>query len=394
MAATDIVAGVTVEIGFGVNAVGGALFVLNDPVKGALDNTTYLLAGDSVFVDVTRHVAAISISRGRAREIDEYGTGSAVVVFNDDDRTFDPAHTGSPYAGEIVPMKRIAVKWQGDGLFTGWVIDWSVEYMPGDNLSRVSALCVDGFGILANQELDQITEDHSGDLAGARISRVLDRDEVDYPASRSIDTGNATLGATSLGGNALSYLQACARAEAGYLFVAADGTLTFRNRLATLNTPADAVFSDDPAAGIPYLQVSQRSASDLLFNRVTGESSTTGTSLSAVDTSAPDRFFVRTLALGSLFNSTDAETQNLLDYHLKRFAEPEARFHTATVNAGSLSATQAGQVAVLDLTDVVTVKRLPLRGKSYDPFEPSSDGYTLDDLTLLTLDSGGYKEAA
>lgn len=351
-------AGVTVEIGFGVNAVGGDFFVLDDPVKGELDAAIYLLAPDTVMVDVTDHIAAVSINRGRDRELDEYSTGTATIVLNDNDRTFDPAYSGSPYAGEIKPMKRVQISWQTSPLFTGWIDDWSVDYEPGDDLSRVTAECVDGFAILANQELSEISPAHSGDLAGVRIRRVLDRAEVDFPASRSIDDGNSTLGATTLGDNTLAYLQACSRAEAGYLFVAADGTLTFRNRTATLNDEAAVVFSDDRTAGIPYRNVTQRSTADLLFTRVTGESETTGNPLSAVaDAAATDEYLIRTLPLGTLFTIDDTETQNLIDYYLSRFKTPELRFQTATLNMAALSAGQVSEVVALELIDVVTVER-------------------------------------
>jgi hypothetical protein len=356
----DALADVVVEVGFGVDAVGGDFFVLDDPVRGELDDATYLLAPDTVFIDVTDHVAAVSIDRGRERELDEYATGTASIVFNDDDRTFDPAYSGSPYYGEIVPMKRARVSWQGIDLFNGWVDDWSVIYEPGDNLSRVTADCVDGFAILANQELTEIAAAHSGDMSGERISRVLDLDEVDFPATRDVDTGNSTLGATTFGTNALAYLQACARAEAGYLFVAADGTLTFRNRTATLNTPADVTFSDDRTAGIPYRSISQRSAADLLYTRVTGTSETTDVEVVALDAAAAEQFLVRTLALGTLFTIDDDETQNLVDFHLQRFSAPELRFHAATLNAVALDDVELHTVLSLDLTDIVSIERSPM----------------------------------
>lgn len=361
-------AGVTVEVGFGVNAVGGDFFVLDDPVKGLLDdgagtyNTVYGLAPDTVFIDVTSHVAAVSTSRGRERELDEYSAGRATVMFNDNDRTFDPAHTASPYYGQITPQRRIRVKHLGVFLFDGKVEDWSVDYEPGDTLSRVTAECTDGFAVLANQELPAITAAHSGDLSGERITRVLDLDEVSFPATRSIDDGNSTLGATTFGSNVLSYLQSCATAEAGYLFVAKDGTLTFRNRLATLNVPAGVTFSDDRSAGIPYMRITQRSSSDLLFTKVTGESETIGNALSADDAAAQDEYLIRTLPLGALFNSTDAEVQSLLDANLERYSSPELRFHRATINVAALSSEEAAQVVALELTDAVQVERSPLHG--------------------------------
>ncbi len=357
MTVADILADIQVKIGFGVDADGGLYFVLNDPVRGVLNSATYLLAPSTVYVDVTDHVAGISISRGRDRELDEYKTGTATVVFNDDDRTFDPSYSGSPYAGQITPMRRLLIAWNGIYLFNGWVDDWSVTYEPGDNLSRVTAECVDGFAILANQEIDEIAATFSGDLTGTRISRVLNRSEVDYPAGRAIDGGLSTLGATTFGDNALAYLQACARAEAGYLFVSADGTLKFRERTATLNIPAGVVFSDDRTAGIPYRQITQRSTADLLYTRVTGTSETTSNQVDAVDTAAAAEFLIRTLALGTLFTIDDDETQGLVDYHLERFSTVEDRFHTATVAVATLTAVEVAEVVELDLTDIVDVER-------------------------------------
>jgi hypothetical protein len=349
-----------VEVGFGVDAVGGDFFVLDDPVKGELDNDTYLLAPDTVYVDVTEHVAAITIDRGRDRELDEYATGTATVVFNDDDRTLDPSYSESPYFGEIVPMKRIEIRWNTVHLFSGWVDDWSVDYEAGDRLSRVTADCVDGFAILANQELDEIVAAHTGDLSGERIERVLSRAEVDYPVSRAIDDGNTVLGDTTLGENALSYLQACARAEAGYLFVAADGTLTFLERTAALNATGDVTFSDNRTNGIPYRSVTQRSAADLLYTRVTAESETTGNVVTADNAAAQDEFLIRTLSLGRLLSIDDDETQNLADYYLERFSSPELRFHTARINALTLSSEQLRATLMLDLTAVANVERSPL----------------------------------
>lgn len=365
---TDL-AGITVHIGFGADAVGGNYWVLDDPVKSELDNPLWVLAPDDVFVDITSHVAAIQTNRGRERELDEYRTGKATVVFNDNDRTFDPAYSASPYFGEIVPMKRIAIRWYQTDLFNGWVDDWSVSYEPGDRLSRITADCVDGFAILANQQLHEIGAAHSGDLTGERISRVLDMPEVNFPATRNIDDGVSVLGATTFGGNVLAYLQACARAEAGYLFVDADGVLTFRARTASLNIPASSTFSDDRTAGIPYRNITQRTTGDLLYTYVTGESETTSNPLDAINEEAADQFLIRTLALGTLYTVNDNDTQNLIDYYLSRFSTPELRFNSITLNLAALTTTQIQQVVSLRLTDLVTVQRSPLSvGATIDRF--------------------------
>lgn len=357
----DTITDISVQVGFGVDAVGGAYFVLNDATKGKLNDTTYLLAPDDVFVTIPGGASAIQTTRGRDRETDEYRAGRASITFNDTDRTLDPAYSGSPYAGQIAPMKLVRVLWQDVILFTGWAEDWSVFYERGDTVSRVTAACSDGFIILANQRLSEIVAAHSGDTTGQRIERILDRPEVNFPASRAIDTGNTILGDTTLGGNALAFIQECAKAEAGYLFVAVDGTLTFRNRLATLNVPSDVSFTDDADTGnVPYRDITQRSAVDLLFSRVTATSDTTGNESVATDTDSSDSFFIRTLALGNLPTLDDAQTQSIVDYYLERFKTPELRFDTATINMLALSDEQIRAVLNLELTDVVTVERSPL----------------------------------
>jgi hypothetical protein len=228
-------------------------------------------------------------------------------------------------------------------------------------LSRVTADCVDGFGILANEELDEIAAAYSGDLSGARITRVLDRSEVRFPSSRSIDAGASVLGETTLGGNVLTYLQECSRAENGYLYVAADGTLTFQGRLSKLNLPTPAVtFSDDRTVGVPYRDLTQRSSADLLFTRVSGKAETDDVTVEYVDTAAEDEYFIRNLALGTLLTLEGVQTANIVYSYLARFSTPEVRFHTATVNLAACTAGEVAQVVGLELADVVTVERSPL----------------------------------
>ncbi len=61
-----------VEIAFDLAANGlGSFFTLDDPVKGKLDNTLYVLGGD-VLVDVTSTVRQVSVKRGRNRQLEKF----------------------------------------------------------------------------------------------------------------------------------------------------------------------------------------------------------------------------------------------------------------------------------------------------------------------------------
>ena len=98
-----------VEIGFDVQGNPSSPFItLNDPVKGILGSTEYVLGG-TLYYDVTDKVKSYATSRGKSRQLDQYTTGNASVLFNNQDRTFDPLYSGSPYAGQIIPRRPIRI---------------------------------------------------------------------------------------------------------------------------------------------------------------------------------------------------------------------------------------------------------------------------------------------
>lgn len=93
-----------------------------------------------------------------------------------------------------------------------------------------------------------------GDKTGARLQRIATYCGLEA-ADVAFGTGSTILGATALGGNALSYMQSIALTEDGALYVEHrnGGKLTFNDRYtrwtATRSTTSQATFTDDPAAG-------------------------------------------------------------------------------------------------------------------------------------------------
>jgi hypothetical protein len=81
-----------VQVAFDLSANGiGNYFTLDDPVKGVLDNTTYVLAGD-VLVDLTDRVRAVQVKRGRNRQLGRFTAGAANITFDNRDRYLDPTY--------------------------------------------------------------------------------------------------------------------------------------------------------------------------------------------------------------------------------------------------------------------------------------------------------------
>jgi preprotein translocase subunit SecD len=105
--------------------------------------------------------------------------------------------------------------------------------------------CADQFTVLSNQQINAITP--SVEKTGTRINTVLNYTEINYQGARSIDTGSSTLGAFAIDQdtNCLNYLQQINTSEQGYLFMSANGTLTFKGRSSVLNPVSGATFNGD-----------------------------------------------------------------------------------------------------------------------------------------------------
>jgi len=139
-----------VEIGFDVSGSPLAPFVtLNDPVKGLLGSTEYVLGG-TLFYDVTDKVLGYGLTRGKNRQLDRYSAGQVIVNLDNTDRTFDPLYSGSPYAGQIIPRRPIRVTSNSIRQVVGSIDDWDLAYETKGR-SIATAKGSDGLTQLANQ---------------------------------------------------------------------------------------------------------------------------------------------------------------------------------------------------------------------------------------------------
>ena len=350
---------VTVEVFFDLSATGGVdVFTLNDPVRGLLDDVTYVLA-DEVGTDVTSKVTnTISVNRGRQSQLfTDVPAGRWSVMFNNEDRTFDPLYASSPYAGDIVPGKRCRITANGIAIADGNIDDWNLDYdLSGRSVA--TAECADGLAQLAAAELSAFTAT-AGQRAGERINAVLNRPEVLWPANRSIDTGVTVLQGDTVNAdtNALEYLQLVARSDLGVVFADRNGVLTFRDRYNLVNKVIDATFADD-GTGIPYVGVSIKTGSDLLYNRVVIEREG-GTAQVVDDATSQAQYRVRTLSESGLLMDADSVALDMANYLLHLYDQPLVRIDEVEVELAGLTTTQQAAVLNLDLQSLVAVTFTP-----------------------------------
>jgi hypothetical protein len=346
-----------VEIGFDLTETGrGPFFILDDAEKGELDNTEFLLAG-TLFFDVTDKTKSITIRRGKNRSLDQYDQGLANVVFNNNDRTFDPEFAASPFFGQIIPKRQMRISSGGVVQFFGVVDDWNLFYEPSGD-STVAAAASDATSFFANQTL--FTRTNAVEQSGERINTILDLPEVNWPASlRDIDTGIMELGTDIIPDNssALAYLRLIERSEPGSFFVSKNGTVTFRDRISPA-TSEGVVLSDD-GLGISYSNMVVEYGSENLHNEIVLTSAITDTEAIAQALDSIDEYGILTLTRLGLLINNDSDLVELSKFLANKFDEPEYRFQSVDILLETKTPEQQAEILGLELNDVVEIRFTP-----------------------------------
>ena len=345
----------TVQIGFDLVGANANLLTLDNPVKGKLDTPAYPLGGQ-IFYDVTDKVKSIATRRGKNRQLDEFDGGLANVVFDNNDRTFDPEYVNSPYYGQIIPKRAIRIFSAGNPVFQGVIDDWNLSYSPSGD-SEASAAASDAFTLFNTQTLPAGTA--TAQKAGQRVNAILDLPDVNWSSQdREIETGLTTLGADVFqeDTNVLEYLRTVARSEPGNLFISRDGKVVFTDRNAA---PASGgVTLADDGTGIPYQGMKVVYGSELLYNEIVIGSDLAGTVV-AQDTASIAQYGVLNLTQTGLLMSDPTYVQNLAIYYASKYSQPEYRFESVDIVIDELSDAQQQAILGLEISDFVTIKFTP-----------------------------------
>ena len=328
-------------------------FILDDPVAGVLDNEVYTLGG-TVFYDITNRMISASVSRGKNRELDRFNAGTLQVTLNNNDRAFDPTYSLSPFAGSIIPRREVRVTVDGERVIETTIDDWNFSYEPG-GISRAEIQATDNFTLLAREVLEPVTA--TPQLTGARFNAVLDQDDIAWPVEkRNIDTGVSSLGADTIEGNALTYLQLVAESGQGLFFIAKNGDLVFRDRLDATPTSTSVTTFNDLGTAIPFTLTAVNYGSELLFNQAI-VTSAAGTA-TALNERSQATYGTASYELDTLL-STETQLQNLADFIVQKYGDPEYRFETIQVNLNTVNETHKASCLALEIGDIISITFTP-----------------------------------
>jgi hypothetical protein len=359
-----------VFIAFDLSDSGGSFFTLDDTVRGVL-NAPYILGGD-ILVDVTDHVANVSISRGKSNELDRYTAGNASITLHNDDRHFDPFYADGPYFTQILPRKEVAIETNGIRQFSGFIDDWDLQYELGQK-SFATVAAIDGFLQLTATQLNEFT--NVEEKSGERVLKILNRSEVAWPSGkRNIEEGRRTLQADTVAENTnvLQYLQLIASTETGQIFISKDGAIVFQDRIVGPPIVDTLVFSDGTdttpldATYVNYSNIEVVYGSENLYNRIT-VTRAGGEPQTADSVNSQAIYGVQTLSLDGLLLVDDQDALDLANYLLGVYDEPDLRISSVEVNLHDKTPEQQGELLNIELQDVYKVVFTP--NGIGDPFE-------------------------
>jgi hypothetical protein len=131
-------------------------------------------SGTPVWENVSRWVKSFDFSRGTNHELDQPQTATGKVVFNNEDRRFDPTYAAGPYFPNILPMRRLRIRGSFGGTTYdecyGYAEDWLQDYPDDGTIQQVTVPFSDGFLWLA---LPSAEGSYAEELSGTRVANIL-----------------------------------------------------------------------------------------------------------------------------------------------------------------------------------------------------------------------------
>jgi hypothetical protein len=342
-------------------------FTLDDPVKGLLDSTEFVLNGTTELASVIDGATNISVFRGRRDIGDQFTAGTMSFDLNDTftGGIFNPFDTQSPYYDTdqavpgLAPMRKVVLSREGEELFNGYIVDYSYNFNLG-GLDTVSVACADDFYLLSQTYLNEfnVTEQ----LASARLVALLALPEVNafqLPGEQNIETSTITLGGAAAytvpnGTSVAAYTAKINESVQGRIFISRDGVFTFQDRIGNTLSASVADFHDDGTA-IPYDNVGISFEANQVVNRATVQHAGATSPEIAEDLTSQATYFIQTTAIGDALVHNDTAALDLANYLL--VGQPEARYTNVSTLFASLTDAQRDTVAVLEIGNTVTIEK-------------------------------------
>lgn len=331
--------------------------ILGDPTYGLLGSRN--LAATEFLVDCESGARDLSIKRGMGSSplfLFQADVGTAEVTFDNSTRVFDPSANSDTVVG--CPFFIGVAYGSSYDLFKGRVDQWKMAWPAYGADATTVASVNDGLAQLAQLP---IADSFPAETTGQRINRIANL--IGWPQSlRSIDTGATTMNAGGNSASAFAAAQLACDSELGQLYVAPDGTLTFRGRNSiatdTRSKTSQYTFTDS-YQGIEVIPTNRSS----VVNKVTVVYDETGASVTAQNNASVNSYGVQSISSPIQVQMANGNiATSYAEFLVTLYESPRVLFSSVTIRPARDPANLWAQVFSRALGDRITVVRTPKTG--------------------------------
>jgi hypothetical protein len=352
-----------VTFDFSSGAIFGYPFIIGEGVLGF--NTLAEQAADTI--DISNQVNKVTIRRGYDLLQEEFQAGTARVRVLDQNGDWNPTSLTSPYAGKLVPLRKVRISADGSFLFSGYTVSYNYTWDKEQNIGYVDLELVDAFRLFNMSNITTVTGGTAGQTTGTRITAILDT--IGFPNSmREIEAGSTTVQADP--GTSRTSLEAIRNmefSEQGAFYIKPSGNAEFLSRASIQSkSGVNPTFFSNDGTGINYRNIVTALDDKLIINQ-TSITRAGGTAQVANNTASQIQYFPHSYTATDLLVQTDAQALDIARAYTATRAETTLRVDALTLDLNTAGYTAGTAAALtLDFFDTIRVKNVGQDGTIID----------------------------
>jgi hypothetical protein len=352
-----------VTFDFSSGAIFNYPFIIGEGILG----TNTLAEPGALTVDISNQVNKVTIRRGYNLLQEQFQAGTATVRIIDQNGDWNPTSLTSPYAGLLVPLRKVRISADNSFLYSGYTTAYNYFWDKEQNVGYVDLQLVDAFRLFNMSNITTVTGGTAGQTTGTRITAILDT--IGFPTSmREIDAGSTTVQADP--GTSRTSLQAIQNmefSEQGGYYCLPDGDVRFISRLAIqAKSGVNPTFFSNDGTGINYKNIVTALDDKLIIN-TTSITRAGGTAQTASNTASQIKYFPHSYTATDLLIQTDAQALDIARAYCQTRAETTLRVDSLTLDLNTADYAAGTTAALtLDFFDTIRVKNVGQDGTVID----------------------------
>jgi hypothetical protein len=352
-----------VTFDFSSGAVFDYPFIIGEGILG----TNVLADAAALIVDISDQVNKVTIKRGYNLLQEEFQAGVASVRIIDQNGDWNPTNLSSPYAGLLVPLRKVRISGDNSFLYSGYTTAYNYSWDREQNVGFVDIQLSDAFRLLNMSIVTTVTGGTAGQTTGQRITSILDT--IGFPTSmRDIETGSTTVQADpATSRTSLKAISNMEFSEQGGFYILPSGDAKFISRASIQSkSGANPTFFSNDGTGISYRSLVTALDDKLIVNQ-TSVTRAGGTAQTSSNTDSQIKYFPHSFTATDLLVQTDAQALDIARAYTASRAETTLRVDSLTLDLNT-DDYAAGTTAALtlDFFDTIRVKNVGQDGTVID----------------------------